>query len=141
MDGHGGQVQRKAACNQHCVGELVIIDDDGPSPPPSPPSPALPAQCSTECRVGAHGTQNTCSQWAKTGLKCSEMMLILLGDGGVGPCDCTGCCDHFPFPPPLPPLLPPSPNSPAPSLPPTPPPLPPMTSPLPECTDITLQTQ
>jgi len=70
------------------------------------------------------------------------MKSFLLGDGGVGPCDCTGCCDDFPFPPPLPPLLPPSPSSPAPSPRPTPPPPPPpMTSPLPECTDVTLQTQ
>eukprot|EP00964_Phaeocystis_antarctica_P061580 scaffold36814_cov79-Phaeocystis_antarctica.AAC.1 len=61
MDGHGGQVQRKAACLQHCVGDLVIVDDNGPRAPPTPPPPALPAQCSTECSAGPTGPRNTCS--------------------------------------------------------------------------------
>ena len=72
-------------------------------------------------------------------MKCSHMQHLLLGDD-LRPCDCTGCCAEFPFPPPLPPLLPPSPNSPEPSptLSPPPPPPPP---PPPECTDVKLQTQ
>ena len=67
------------------------------------------------------------------------MQHLLLGDD-LRPCDCTGCCADFPFPPPLPPLLPPSPNSPEPSPPLSPPPPPPPPPP-PECTDVKLQTQ
>ena len=140
MDGHGGQVQRKAACLQHCVGDLVIIDDNGPSPPPSPqplppppppppspqplppppPPPALPAQCFTVCGDVAVGTF-TCLELFET-QTCStiQQRYVLLGDDSR-PCDCTGCCNEKPFPPPPPP---------------TPPPPPP-----PECTDVTLQTQ
>jgi hypothetical protein len=123
MDGHGGQVQRNAACLQHCVGDLEIIDENGPSPPPSPPPPALPAQCSTECSLGANGPKNTCSGWTEAEFKCSQMQQLLLGDD-LEPCDCTGCCDEFPFPAPPPP----------------PPPTPPST-PASECADVTLQTQ
>ena len=123
MDGHGGQVQRNAACLQHCVGDLEIIDENGPSPPPSPPPPALPAQCSTECSLGANGPKNTCSGWTEAEFKCSQMQQLLLGDD-LEPCDCTGCCDEFPFPAPPPP----------------PPPTPPSTPPS-ECADVTLQTQ
>ena len=127
MDGHGGQVQRKAACIQQCVGDLVIIDDNGPSPPPSPqplppppPPPALPAQCSTECHLPMPGISLQCLEWSELGLKCSVIQQTLLGDGGA-PCDCTGCCDEDPFSPPPPPTPPPTPPS--------------------ECTDVTLQTQ
>ena len=140
MDGYGGEVQRKAACLQQCVGDLVIINYDGPSPPPStpplpppppsPPPPALPAQCSTECSAGANGPKNTCFAWTEVGYKCSQMQRLLLGEN-LGPCDCTGCCDEFPHPPSLPPLIPPSPNSPEPNAPPTPPPLAPLPSPPP----------
>ena len=60
------------------------------SPPPSPD--AFPTQCSAVCRIGATGSQRTCSKWAEV-IKCSEMMQqMLLGDGGL-PCDCAGCCD------------------------------------------------
>ena len=40
MDGHGGQVQTKAACIVHCAGDLVIIDDNGPRPSTVPAAPA-----------------------------------------------------------------------------------------------------
>ena len=44
MDGRGGQVQRKAACVQHCVGELILgVATASPEPsPPPPPSPNSP---------------------------------------------------------------------------------------------------
>ena len=41
MDGHGGQVQTKAACIVHCAGNLGIMNPNGPRPPPSP-SPLSP---------------------------------------------------------------------------------------------------
>ena len=97
-----------------------------PAPPAPPPSPALPIQCSTVCHFGTHVTQWTCSQLAESGFHCLEMKLylwVLLGDGGVGPCDCTGCCDEFPLPSPPPPSpsppppSPPSPSPPSPSSP------------------------
>ena len=121
MDGHGGQVQRKAACLQHCEGDLLNGPSPPPSPPPSLPPPALPAQCSTECSAGANGPRNTCSAWTEAGFKCSQMQQLLLGDD-LEPCDCTGCCDELPFPPPSPPTPPPSPQSHSPPVPSPPPP-------------------
>jgi len=117
MDGHGGQVQTKAACIVHCAGDLMIIDDNGPRPPPSPPPPALPVQCSTECSV-ANGPKNTCSVWTSVGYTCSQIQELLVGDDVGQPCDCTGCCHEVatPTPPPAPPPTPPS-----------------------DCTDVTLQ--
>jgi len=119
MDGHGGQVQTKAACIVHCAGDLMIIDDNGPRPPPSPPPPALPDQCFTECSApGANGPKNTCSVWTNVGYTCSQMQHFL--DDFGQPCDCTGCCHELATP--------------------TPPPAPPPTAPS-VCTDVTLQSK